>query len=507
MGEGGQLPVLRVGEYEKELLTQAKQIRGDTSLSASEKKLILDRINKLLGSLKKFSNQDIPSPEVLSEIENFQMDMMDRAAQAMEEQNAQYEEVYGKLGELRAGVEGGEGSESTYSLTDEQRKDTLTQIDQMMHSLDLGEKPEEISKKLETLEKQLSENVIDEKTQIFMSLFTDPPVTIQELKDAGIFDEIKNNHGEMPSEKVMQFLAEHDSSLKSMISNEDAAGAMERIGGLLSEGFGIEVGIPDEETAKKYGVDKKDNLIQLGSKVYEVKISGNELSIKKTEELSEAEQAGEQVADQLANLPGIYDTTAADVLEKAKKFGVDLANLPSSPTPNLVNFLISIDKSFADKVGAFIGGCSSIPVTFGGKITLAPTNGDYAAIRDRMVEFLTVLYPNAVTRAEGGGNSSDDIIFRGEKIDIINQDNFEKAKSNPALLFDFGGNYSSGPGSDSIVDGAVYGAAGGAIGGIGTGLMMGAYFGAPLGPVGALAFGAAGAVVGGAVGAISDWLS
>ena len=477
-----EVPTLSSREYETELFRQARDIRKDLSLSPADKKLILRQITDLISKLRGSPTQSSPSPDLLSEIEAFQMDLMNLQAQAAEEKEAASEEVYNTLSELRGNVENTE--ESSYSLSDSQRKKFLSQIDQLNHALDLGEKTENIKSKLETIQNQLNNFTSDEQTQNFLALFPDSHLTIQDLQNAGISDEIKNNHGEMPSDKVIQFITDHDTTLKGFASNEDYAGAMERMSGILSEGFGIEANTPNEEEASKYGIDKKDQLLQIGSKMYELKMNGDTFSISKTDKLDEADQASEGIANQLANLPGVYDLKASDVLARAKELNVDLANLPSSPTPNMINFLISLDKSFAQNLATFIVNKGSV------------SNGDYAAIRDRMVDFLNVLYPNAVTRKEGGGKATDNIIFRGTDLDIINQDNWKAASSNPALIFDFGGDYSKGPGSDSIFDGMAEGAVAGA--------SAGAILGTIFGP-GGTAFGAGvGAAVGGFVGGAVD---
>lgn len=488
-GSGRQLPALNAGEYAKQLQTQAQSIRNNDSLSSAEKNTILNRINKLMVALKRIPDQSYPPAELLSEVEGFLMEQMELEARTMEESNALSEELYARLDELRSGVEATEGS--GYSLTEDQRKDYLTQINQMMHSLDLGETPEALDQKLEDLEKKLSEFATDEKTQAFLNLFTEPPTTVQELKDAGIFEEVKNNHGEMPSEKVIQFMADRDGALKGIIANEDTAAATERVSTLLNEGFGIETFAPEEEKASQYSVDKKDHLIQLGSKVYELKISDKPLKFESADELSEEEQASEAIADKLANLQGVYDIKAGDILARAKEFNIDLANLPASPTPNMINFFISLDKGFANQIANFIGAMSH------GK---NPSDGDYAAIRDRMVEFMKVLYPDAVTRKDGSGRAVDNIIFRGADLDIINQDNWKAARGNPALLFDFGGDYSSGPGHDSIFDGMAKGAVAGATGGA----ILGTIFGPGGTAFGAAVGGAVGGFVGGAIDAVED---
>ncbi|GEM_PF-6859828 len=406
VNHGSNTPVLSAREYEKELLKQAKEIRNDSVLCAEEKKLVLNQINKLVIQLRKVSDHATPPPELLSEVETLQMDMMDREAQAAEESQAQSEEIYNQLSDLRGNVESTE--DSSYSLTEEQRKDTLTQIDQMTHSLDLGEKPENISKKLEELQKKLDECVVDEKTQGFINLFADsiPPVTAQDLKNAKIFDEIKNNHGEMPSDQVIQFMVDHDSTLKGLVANEDYEGAMEKIGSLLSEGFGIEVSTPDEEEAKEYGLKNQEHLLKIGSKVYAIDLSDGSFKIEKTVKMKEADLIKENIAEQLANMPGMNDTTAEDILEKADKLGFDLSNFSPSPTEEVFQFLVRISPKLQKAIESW---------------TNTGAAGSVEAMRNALVDGLEILYGKEMVQIDTiSKHCGDDIRWAGSAYDIVN---------------------------------------------------------------------------------------
>ncbi len=131
----------------------------------------------------------------------------------------------------------------------------------------------------------------------------------------------------------------------------------------------------------------------------------------------EKQEALEAIAQQLADLPGIY-TSPEDILAKAEEYGIDLLSLPSNPfeEPGLIAFLATVDEKFKQVILDYNN---------------SPKDGTAAdnaarALRDRVIDLFGLLYPNA---GVGVGDDNDDMMWYGAGEDIGAQGN--KGKIDP----------------------------------------------------------------------------
>lgn len=119
------------------------------------------------------------------------------------------------------------------------------------------------------------------------------------------------------------------------------------------------------------------------------------------------------IAQQLTDLSGI-ELSAEEILARASdpQNGIDLSLPPGAPNQQLFRFLVEIDPVLANLLRSFQEGNSTQRDTL------------YSQIRNRMVELLQILYPNAgVTAVTGEGGAVDNIMFGGTEIDFVDQDN------------------------------------------------------------------------------------
>lgn len=113
---------------------------------------------------------------------------------------------------------------------------------------------------------------------------------------------------------------------------------------------------------------------------------------------------------------------SADELEAAKSDGVFP---PAVPDAKFWNLLYNLDADLASALSEF-------KETRNNNWYDDTQSKHYQAVRDRLVELLSVLYPEAgVSFKSGRGDQDDNIIFNGVEYDVIDQDAFDDASNRP----------------------------------------------------------------------------
>jgi len=504
-GGPGAAPALSAKEYLTELLGQAKEIRDDNSLSAAEKSQLLNRLNKILVALKKTSDRSPPAEELLSEIEAFQMERMEQQAQAMEEVEAAKEEMYGKLGDIQAQLETKEGPFAYAS--ESQIKDYQKQVEQLVHSLDLGiSDAEEISGKLAKLEEEIKANQVG-----------NPEASEESTQPS----RVENNEAyyEADGEDVSIHSWDQDKvethHVKTTGTVEIHADKGEKV--KIIEGSGntytLEV-IGSEGSKETFIVDKKTTQISIQADFENVSYQSKDGSIQEYmagmdakiyvdgEESIEPDYRSVDFLKQLDDM--IPEKNAKDIFAALQKHFGDL--VPSDYKDASGNLsLAGLKKAIKD--GIFP---PKDPVAWGPKIMEFFTEIDYTLQRqyqvlastkgwdaaDPLTMRLGQLFRAFGVQARDPGNGGDaedniELLVNGEWVGV---DVVTGRKAGYTAQFKVSSG-SSGGGWDSPIDGAAEGAAAGAVGGA----VVGSFFGPGGTAFGAVVGGAAGAVVGGAI--------
>lgn len=505
-GNAGAAPMASAKEYLKELLGQAKEIRDDDSLSSAEKSQLLNRLNKILISLKKTSENSPPSEELLCEIEAFQMDRMEQQAQALEEVEAAKEELYGKLGDLQAQLEAKEGP-FAYA-TEGQLKDYQKQVEQLISALDLGiGDTEEAAEKLTKLEEEIKANQVGNPEA---SEESTPPTRVENNE---AYYEANGDDVSLHSWSKDKVASHHVKTTGNVEIHADQGEKVKIIEGSGST-YTIEVSSSDG-SKESFIVDKKAAQISIQADFEKVSYQGKDGSVEEYmagldakiyvagEESIEPDYRSVDFLKQLDDM--IPEKNAKDIFSAMQKHFGDL--LPSDYKDASGNLsLAGLKKAIQD--GIFP---PKDAVAWGPKIMeffmevdftlqrqyqiLASTKGWNAA--DPLTLRLGQLFRAFGIQARdpgNGGHAEDNIelLVNGAWVGV---DVVTGRKAGYTAQFKVSSGSSGGEGWDSPIDGAAEGAAAGAVGGA----VVGSFFGPGGTAFGAVVGGAAGAVVGGAI--------